>query len=243
MRIFANPSHPNQIDMKRILIFATAASVAFALSCRPEPREEDPGILAYAVCEMDIHPGSKAKAVDIEGDSAAVHQLARYACLIRSPWDSSWINGVEALSDYYFFDLDGIFSRDTVGHTFSFQNDAVIMFEDIDINQVGQPGSEYLGWLACYVEPVFCALYDTVSKCYSDPMVGFEEFQFKNQRIDTLGYVPKEMMARNRERLLQLMAEQRFQEMIDLYKSEYRIYTCTGAEYRDIVRRRQDAAK
>ena len=57
--------------MKRILIFATAASVAFACSCRPEPREEDPGILAYAVCEMDIHPGSKAKAVDIEGDSAA----------------------------------------------------------------------------------------------------------------------------------------------------------------------------
>lgn len=230
--------------MKKISIFIAALSMALVQSCKPEPKEEDPGILAYAVCEMDIRSQNRAKSVDVVGDSQSVHQLAVYACAIFGEIDSNWIMGPMECMEYYFYGNDQeIFRRDTINHVFSFMHDAVIGFTKFDYPEgkpVGVPGTEHLGWLACYIEPVFCAFYDTIKECYLNPSVDSRYIRFTNCRIDTLGYVPKDMMARNRERLLQLMAEQRFQEMIDLYKTEYCIYTCTGEEYDEIVRRRQE---
>lgn len=226
------------------MILATALFMAFTQSCKPEPKDEDPGILAYAVCEMDIQSQNRAKSVDVVGDSQSVHQLAVYACAIFGEIDSNWIMGPIDCMEYYFYGIDqSVFARDTVNHVFSFMHDAVIGFDEFDYPEgkpIGVPGTEYLGWLACYIEPVFCAYYDTVRKCYVNPSVDSRDFRTPDCRMDTLGYVPMDMMARNRERLLQLMAEQRFQEMIDLYKTEYRIYTCTGEEYDEIVRRRQE---
>lgn len=119
---------------------------------------------------------------------------------------------------YNFFVLTRIYIRDTINHVFSFQNDAVIGFEKFDYPEgkpIGVVGTEYLGWIICYIEPVFCARYDTVNECYLKP--SDNDILFFDCRLGSLGYIPKKMMSRNREKLLQLLSEQRFQEIFPLY--------------------------
>lgn len=237
--------------MKKILAILLAGGLFLMQSCQPENMDggendggkgDNSGILANAICEMDIQSLNKTKGLDVVGDSQAVHQLAVYACAIVGARDSSWINGYMDFCQYNFFGTDtDIFIRDTINHVFSFQNDAVIGFEKFDYPEgkpIGVVGTEYLGWMICYIEPVFCAWYDTVNECYLNP--SDDDILFFDCRLDTLGYIPKEMMSRNRERLLQLLSEQRFQEMIDIYKTGYHIYTCSGEEYDEIVRKREE---
>ncbi|MDE7102324.1 MAG: hypothetical protein K2O37_05970, partial [Bacteroidales bacterium] len=75
--------------------------------------------------------------------------------------------------------------------------------------------------------------YDTVKHKYRDinnrPWPGYEP----NLVWDTLGYIPFSLMEKNRNILLQMLEEKRYQDMIDFFESgAYVIYTCTGEEYR-----------
>ncbi len=226
--------------MKKItfsLLLILASMVLFQ-ACKPDDAgKEDTRILAYAIVQMDIAPGNahRQKSVDVVGDSLSVHQLAVYSCLIQGPCDSNWISGAMENNEHVFFGDDrNVFIRDTVSHTFSFMHDAAVFFTEYDNDRLGVPGTERLGWLACYVEPVFCAYYDTVKGRYFNPLAEVDSlgFRWRYCRIDTLGYIPRAQMEVNRKKLLRLMDEQRFQAMIDLYKHDYHIYTCTGEEFR-----------
>ena len=222
--------------MKTKTFLLLFASIVLFQACKPDDAgKEDARILAYAIVQMDIAPGNahRQKSVDVVGDSLSVHQLAVYSCLIQGPCDSNWISGAMENNEYLFFGDDhNVFVRDTVNHTFSFMHDAAVFFTEYDNDRLGVPGTERLGWLACYVEPVFCAYYDTINGHYNNPLVGIADFDFNSCRIDTLGYIPRAQMEVNRKKLLRLMDEQRFQAMIDLYKHDYHIYTCTGEEFR-----------
>ena len=58
----------------------------------------------------------------------------------------------------------------------------------------------------------------------------------ENARIDTLGYIPQNIMDANYPRLQQLYDEERYSEMIEIMQTGYTNYTCTGEEYRELVR-------
>ena len=248
---------------KFILLF-TALAVLCCACNKPEKKEEQSSrTLKWAIAKMDILPGHtrNTKAVDIVGDSIAVHTLCLYfSNLIEFvDWEDSILgkyscSPVEDLvvrTENFSGEQGIIFQRDTINHVFSFSNDAVIGWGDSDwdpINRIytGIEGTEYLGWLACGENVVFRAVYDTVLKryispCYDDEnllVVGPTNSYPNNPRVyDTLGYIPNSLMKANRAYLEQLLKEKRYQEMVDFFESgAYKVYTCTGEEYRELAR-------
>ncbi|MDE5610173.1 MAG: hypothetical protein K2I66_07315 [Bacteroidales bacterium] len=232
--------------MKKILLFAVA--LFLFCSCEPESKPEGndnkskKSILWNASCKVNIQAENKQKKnIEMVGDSAAVHNLCVYAeqmggLLNKDLWhlqvDTNWHT-----RDSWFFNMRSL-TRDTVNHTFTFWNSFVIDFHDYYIEndeQVGLEGTEYLGFFASYDLPLFRAVYDTVNHQYKHPeesgWPGYE--RWPNLVWDTLGYVPFAIMEKNRNILLQMLEEKRYQDMIDFFESgAYVIYTCTGEEYR-----------
>ena len=229
--------------MKRILLFA----VALLLFCSCEPESNDnkskKSMLWNASCKVNIQAeNGQKKNVEVVGDSVAVHRLCVYAdemggLLNKDLWhlqvDTNWHT-----RDSWTFRMTSL-ERDTINHTFTFWNRFVIAFHDYYMEndeQMGVEGSEYLGFFASYDLPLFRAIYDTVKHEYKEPYSsngwpGGESFP--NLVWDTLGYVPFSLMEKNRNILLQMLEEKRYQDMIDFLASgAYVIYTCTGEEYR-----------
>lgn len=232
--------------MKKVF-FLLLAAILF-VACEKPAKEETSQVLRQAVCKMNIESPSKRKAVEIVGDSISVHRLSRYTCSywgirVNYGLPPNWVD--TALEWRYFYgDQTGFFSRDTLAHTFSFHSDFVVKWAEehfVDGVYIGVDGTEYLGWLACSENVVFNAVYDTVLKRYRDPYRGSEEdFLVGNNNdnvFDTLGYIPNSIMKKNRAILQNMMDEKRFVDMVDFFKSgAYTIYTCTGEEYRELVR-------
>lgn len=217
------------------------------VACDKPTKKETSQVLKQAVCKMNIDSQNKRKAVDIIGDSVSVHRLSRYACnyyahkMNYGP-DHPITDPVEFERRYFYFDDPDFFTRDTLAHTFSFHSDFIVQWEQeniVDGVYIGVDGTEYLGWLACSENVVFQAIYDTALKRYRDPYLYPGDFNFDdpNQVLDTLGYIPNSLMRKNRAILQNMMDEKRFGDMVDFFKSgAYTIYTCTGEEYRELVR-------
>lgn len=231
------------------LLFLTGILV----SCnKPESIEEDANVLKDALLAMDISsPASGKKSIGIVGDSNSVHILSRYMCYINS-----------FVKEYGFGDFISsynlelpftdnphpqFYGRDTINHTFTFQNDAVVNWES------AHPIEEtvHIGYIACSENIVFCAIYDTNSKKYFDPLSipygsqseGIVEYggwprpdDGRGYVYDTLGYIPNSQMRANRAQLEQLLKDRQYKKMIEFFKSNYHIYTCTGEEYRELER-------
>lgn len=228
-------------------VFFLLLAILF-VACEKPTQEETSQVLRQAVCKMNIESQSKRKAVDIVGDSISVHRLSRYACSywgVRINYGPAHYREDTSLEWRNFSgNQTGFFSRDTLAHTFSFHSDFVVQWAEehlVDGVYIGVDGTEHLGWLACSENVVFNAVYDTVLKRYRDPYRGSEEdFLVGNNNdnvFDTLGYIPNSIMKKNRAILQNMMDEKRFVDMVDFFKSgAYTIYTCTGEEYRELVR-------
>lgn len=236
--------------MKKVF-FLLLVAILF-VACEKPAKEETSQVLRQSVCKMNIESQSKTKAVDIVGDSVSVHRLSRYACGYQCMWvnyglpPNVWDTRYDRRT--FFDDEPGMFLRDTLAHTFSFHSDYVVKWGEehiVDGVYIGVDGTEHLGWLTCSQNVVFHAVYDTVQKRYRDPYRYSEEgrgngFIVGNNNdnvYDTLGYIPNSIMKKNRAILQNMMDEKRFVDMVDFFKSgAYVIYTCTGEEYRELVR-------
>ena len=233
--------------MRKLLPVIFLSVLCMMVSCQPDnkTKEQKSRILMFAACEMNIKSGhSNKKDISIEGDSVAVHKLARWAIEMHghfckeTPYRDTILNPSRYFeSPLLTWDNTG-FSRDTLNHTFTFSNDAVIKWREaevIDGEEVGIDGSEYLGWMATIEDCVLVSFCDsTKTDGYYDPLTSS---LYCLQDYDTLGYIPSRMLRENREYLTTLLKEKRYQDMIDFFKSgAYTIYTCTGEEYRELVR-------
>ncbi len=226
-------------------VFFLLLAILF-VACEKPAQEETSQVLRQAVCKMNIESRSKKKAVDIVGDSISVHRLSRYTCCYWGLWVNYGPNHNRTEPDwrYFYGDQTGFFSRDTLAHTFSFHSDFIVQWGEEHLEDgvyIGVDGTEFLGWLACSENVVFNAVYDTVLKRYRDPFRGSEEdFIVGNNNdnvFDTLGYIPNSIMKKNRAILQNMMDEKRFVDMVNFFKSgAYTIYTCTGEEYRELMR-------
>lgn len=232
--------------MKKVF-FLLLAAILF-VACEKPAKEENSLILKQAVCKMNIDSQNKRKAVEIVGDSVSVHRLSRYACNycgIKTNYGRpDNLKDTTSESRCFYNDDPSFFMRDTLAHTFSFHSDLIVKWEQeniVDGVYIGVDGTEYLGWLTCSENVVFNAVYDTVLKRYRDPYrYSEEDFVVGNNNdnvFDTLGYIPNSIMKKNRAILQNMMDEKRFVDMMDFFKSgAYTIYTCTGEEYRELVR-------
>lgn len=227
--------------MKKLLLLTFVLCLFCSCEHESNDNKSKKSLLMYAACKVNVQAGNnQKKSVEVVGDSAAVHNLCVYAyemggLLNKDLWhlqvDTFWHT-----RESWTYNMNDGGERDTINHTFTFWNDFVIRFHDYYIEneeQVGVEGSEYLGLLASYDLLFFRAAYDTVKHKYRDindrPWPGYEP----NLVWDTLGYIPFSLMEKNRNILLQMLEEKRYQDMLDFFKSgAYVIYTCTGEEYR-----------
>ena len=52
---------------------------------------------------------------------------------------------------------------------------------------------------------------------------------------DTCGYIPQSVIDNAREQIESLYAQERYDEIYELFHTAFTFYTCTGQEYKDIV--------
>lgn len=52
---------------------------------------------------------------------------------------------------------------------------------------------------------------------------------------DTVGYIPQSVINSAREQIEALYAQERYDEIYELFHTAFTFYTCTGQEYKDIV--------
>lgn len=246
--------------MKKIIFILAAAMLAMSCNKEKEERGQSSDILIYALCKMDVNGKSRAKAVDVVGDSAAVHELSRYmfcyrGMLVNFGW-GDFISTRPTSVPFTDAWTPTFYQRDTINHTFSFTNDQVINWMEkkyVDGKWAGGvDGTEFLGYMVCMEGLVFCAAYDACAengvaceageeKQYYDPVTSpeadYDEFTgYHYLGYDTLGYIPNSQMRANRAYLQRLLDERKYHDMLDYFKTSYHIYTCTGEEYRELVR-------
>jgi hypothetical protein len=61
------------------------------------------------------------------------------------------------------------------------------------------------------------------------------QFYLQYENGDTVGYIPQSVIDNAREQIEELYAQERFDEIYELFHSAFTFYTCTGQEYKDIV--------
>ena len=239
--------------MKKIIFILAAAMLAVSCS-KPESgnKKEDARILQRARIRMEVKDNRKPAKTDIVGDSAAVKLLARYGYMLHSryvrldPRDDSavWYGHTrERLLDVDHYDL---VTRDTAECVFLFGYPLTFDYTNYDMNadgvMQGRPGTEVQGLLISDDNPVIVGFYDTIRNRYQDPLIPLAEQEPMvdwwecNTRCDTFGYIPQSMMDANRPLLEKFFKEGRYSEMEKIMKTGYTIYTCTGEEYRELVR-------
>lgn len=235
------------------LLFFALATVC----CKPEETKINEGLrtIQRANVRMEIKEKDKQtkKEVGIVGDSAAVKNLARwgyflFSTLVRPTDPSMYGRPIEQP-----LDADNwAFGRDTAACIYIFNFNSVFDYGAYEIfldgsPSFGVPGTERPGWLLTSAYPVFVGYYDTIKQRYKDPMIAsyldsstgywvYPEFWLDDARADTMGYIPQSMIEANYPRLRQLYDEGRYSEMVDVMRTGYTIYTCTGEEYRELVR-------
>lgn len=242
--------------MKKIIVLALAV---LCCACDKPSKDDRTSILMFGECRMDIRKGSSrngSKAgLDIVGDSIAVHRLSRYACSLSGKMNDSLatesgrnpdVNPYAVPLDYLFWeDGLGIYKRDTVNHTFNFPNDIAISFHDYYINeqgeQMGVRGTEFPGFLFWLDYPIFRGVYNPETQSFIFSREEREKWggyphPSNNVVWDTLGYIPSSLMRENREIVKKMLAEQRYQDVLEFFKTAFHIYACTGEEYRELVR-------
>ena len=61
------------------------------------------------------------------------------------------------------------------------------------------------------------------------------QFYLQYENGDTVGYIPQSVINSAREQIEELYAQERYDEIYELFHSAFTFYTCTGQEYKDIV--------
>lgn len=59
--------------------------------------------------------------------------------------------------------------------------------------------------------------------------------EFGAPLFDTCGYIPQSVIDNAREQIEALYAQERYDEIYELFHTAFTFYTCTGQEYKDIV--------
>ena len=186
--------------------------------------------------------GRKAQVV---GDSAAVAKCVRWGVSLH----------VLELARPDMISQDGIsltrwdwFDRDTTECVYIFGYECVVRYghTEPDENGIyqGVPGSEEWGFLMECENMVISGMYDSLHNVYYDPLSDKPWIEVDSSRgwyagrwrYDTLGYIPNSIVRANRERLIPLFNAGKYSEMMKIMENDYIIYTCTGEEYRELVR-------
>ncbi len=250
----------NMKTIKNILPLLILAWVA--VGCQKEPEKGGVNEALYTLQRANVRmeikgQGRQHKNVGIVGDSVSVRRLARwgYGLFARITEGNSYPANVGRIYKRNLNIDEWSFGRDTVACIYIFDFTSVFDYKLYETfldgrHPVGRPGTEETGWLLWSETPVMVGYYDTVRNCYKDPYItaffdgpGYDpdrpdwEWNWEiDSRIDTMGYIPQSMMEANQPRLQQLYDEGRYGEMVEVMKTGYTIYTCTGEEYRELVR-------
>lgn len=223
---------------------------------KPEKEKTSLRTLQRANVRMEIKSkvNSTKTNVGIVGDSVSVKRLARWGIELRTQFTervpAPELVGL-TLAQPLDADNGSAFWRDTIACIYIFGFTSVFDYKVWGTvpgePDYGIPGTEEPSWLMTSANPVFVAAYDTVRQRYYDPMIKsyldsttglwvYPDSYWIDARYDTLGYIPQRMMEVNYDRLWQLFHEERYDEMIEVMQTGYTIYTCTGEEYRELVR-------
>lgn len=239
--------------MKSKFIFLFALLPLLLLSGCEKPNKapnEYYGRLQKACVRLKVQNNtSDGRKAQVVGDSAAVWKAVRWGTNLhwldlKTNTPTLW--GGLSLTRWDMFD------RDTTERVYIFGYECVVRYSDTEPDEngiyIGVPGSEVWGVLMLGENFVICGIYDTLHNVYYDP---FSEKQWNDDdpshgwdggtcpgklRYDTLGYIPNSIVRTNRERLIPLFNAGKYSEMMKIMENDYVIYTCTGEEYRELVR-------
>lgn len=78
-----------------------------------------------------------------------------------------------------------------------------------------------------------CECYFVVAETTKENPYGV--YDFDSPKLDTVGYIPQSVIDNAREQIEALYAQERFDEIYELFHSAFTFYTCTGEEYKQIV--------
>lgn len=232
--------------MKNKLIFLFAAVLLFLSGCEKPSKKPNEyyGKFQKACVRLKVQnnttDGRKAQVI---GDSAAVWKAVRWGVSLHS----CDIRDGSVSPDGISLTRRDWFDRDTIECDYIFGYECVVRYSrtEPDENGIyqGVPGSEVWGFLMDSENMVISGLYHDSLGIYYDPYLEDKWLEIYDPyatiyqlHYDTLGYIPNSIVRANRERLIPLFNEGKYSEMIKIMENDYVIYTCTGEEYRELVR-------
>ena len=238
--------------MKNKFIFLFTAMLLLLSGCeKPNPEEtqgseqqEYYGKFQKACVRMNVQNRTDGRKAQVIGDSAAVWKCVRWGTNLHNynmilDWNTQ--NGITLTRGDWF-------DRDTVACVYIFGYECVVRYgrSEPDENGIynGVPGSEEWGFLMECENMVISGMYDSLHNVYYDPLSDKPWIEVDSSRgwyagrwrYDTLGYIPNSIVRANRERLIPLFNAGKYSEMMKIMENDYVIYTCTGEEYRELVR-------
>ena len=233
--------------MKNKLIFLFTALPLLLLSSCEKPNKEQGeyyGKFQKACVRLKVQNNTSGeRKAQVVGDSAAVWKCVRWGTNLRFFDFHFQTDAHDGLS----LNRWDMFDRDTIECTYIFGYECVVRYgrTEPDENGIyqGVPGSEEWGILMEAENFVICGLYHDTICTYYDPFLEDKWSEIydphaTNDKLhyDTLGYIPNSIVRANRERLIPLFNEGKYSEMMKIMENDYVIYTCTGEEYRELVR-------
>lgn len=214
--------------MKRVLLGGVVAVLLCA--CEKE-KSRSVAVLQNVICHADVRSGQKVSKLEIMGDSAAIHKLARwtFAINVRPPEG--------AISSYMNIGYYGPQSiiPDTINHAYDFKGETVFLLTKTTYDFGGSWMQDTIvpGFLMTERDMVFVAWGNEDG--YLDPFQPMPEILTSPIVYDTLGYMKNSEVEAHAARLMELFKEERYEEMLEILAGGYHIYTCTGEEYRRLV--------
>lgn len=224
--------------MKNKSFFLLAAVLLLLSGCEKPGVEQNEyyGKFQKACVRLKVQNNTSDRKAQVVGDSAAVWKAVRWGVSLHvydMVNDVIYNDGID-LTRWDYFD------RDTIDCVYIFGYECVVRYGRLEPDENGiwngVPGSEEWGFLMECEDMVISGLYDENLETYLDPYEAQWDFADHKLHYDTLGYIPNSIVRANRERLIPLFNEGKYSEMIKIMASDYTIYTCTGEEYRELVR-------
>ena len=231
-----------------IFLFAALPLLLLSVCEKPTPPKEQNeyyGKYQKACVRLKVQNNtSDGRKAQVIGDSAAVWKCVRWGVSLHVhdlEYDMVAPDGIDLL-------WNSRFDRDTTECVYIFGYPCVVDYTEQAPDENGYwngvPGTEKWGFLMKCENMVISGLYHDSLGVYYDPFVERGEWSeiydphATNDILhyDTIGYIPNSIVRANRERLIPLFKEGKYSEMIKIMENDYVIYTCTGEEYRELVR-------